>query len=143
MGRLVTAVVTSPADAPREGLPVEFFGHDGSRVIAMTDAAGRFAAELVSGVTYDIPTENPVYVEGVAFLAGMMFRVTIPEGAGPLGIADLVASGHIAIINASRPALVRRIETVEAALGIDLPAPIPAPPPAEPERPRPVLDGVQ
>ena len=130
MSRSVSATVTDSTRVPREGLRIDFYGSDGSHVVALTDAGGIFTAELVPGITYDIPAENPAYVAGVPFPAGVMFRVTIPEGDGPVSIIE----SQPQIIDMSRSAIARRLDALELAAGIVAPAPIPAPvPQPEPE----------
>ena len=118
--RTVIAAITEPTGKPREGLSVHFAapeGHD--TVIALTDASGVFRAALVPDVTYRVSVENAVLVDGVAFPAGTVFVVRVPEGEEEIEAIDAV----IATIDASRPvlldtiaALTARIDRLESAL---------------------------
>ena len=86
-------------------------------------------------MTYDIPTENPAYVEGIAFPAGTMFRLTVSEGDGPVQIVG----GAVGVIDMSRSSIARRLEAIEMVLGIPSPEPVPAPEPPPATRPRPAV----
>ena len=84
MTRTVTATVTEPTEAPREGLAVFFDAPDGhDDVIALTDASGVFRAEIEPDVTYRVPVENAVIVDGQPFPAGTVFVVQVTVSEAP------------------------------------------------------------
>lgn len=101
--RRVIASIISPASVPREGLPVWFYPSDGSApVVAMTDASGDMRVELDTSLTYRVPVENAVTVDGLPFPAGTVFVVQVPDGEGTATAAECLAG----TVNASRPALI-------------------------------------
>lgn len=118
--RTVTATVTEPTEAPREGLAVYFDAPAGhADVIALTDAAGVFRAELEPAVIYRVPVENAVIVDGQPFPAGTVFVVRVPDGEGDVTGEDAIVD----VIDASRPALLdmiaalaTRVEALESPL---------------------------
>lgn len=111
MSRVVAATITDPAGTPREGLPVVFLAPDGHEdVIAPTDASGVFVAPLEEDVTYRVPVENAVLVDGQWFTAGTVFEVRVTAGDGPVPAVEAV----IGVIDASRPALLDAIAALTA-----------------------------
>jgi hypothetical protein len=97
--------------APREGLRVDFYaGPPGQDVHATTDAGGSFNAELEVGASYSIPVMNAVTVNGQILPAGTVLRIVVPEGEGPVEVAELIVD----IIDASPPALLAMIEELTA-----------------------------
>ncbi len=113
MSRTVSACITDATGAPNEGLRVDFHAANPLQsTSAMTDASGVFVVELVPLVVYQVSTENPFAVDGQPFPAGMVFRVTVPEGDGPVTIAEITTE----IIDASRPALLGRLLALETRI---------------------------
>ncbi len=111
--RDVSAAILSATGTAREGLLVAFHATPPDvSVSAITDAGGVFVAELVPGVTYMVPVMNAVMVEGQDFPAGTVFRVVVPVGAGPATLAEVA----VEIIDASTPALLARLATLERAV---------------------------
>ncbi len=116
--RPVSATILSATGTPREGLRVDFHASDPAQSVhAVTDAGGVFVADLVPGTAYMVPVMNAVMVEGQDFPAGTVFRVVVPVGEGPATLAEVA----VATIDASTPALLARLATLEravAALGV-------------------------
>lgn len=111
--RSVAATIISPASVPRDGLPVTFYPSDGSApIIAMTDASGDMRVELDTSLTYRVPVENAVTVDGLSFPAGTVFVVQVPDGDGPATAIECLAG----TINGSRPALLDRIAAQDVAI---------------------------
>jgi hypothetical protein len=111
MSRPVSARITDPTGAPREGLLVYFHAPDGhDPVIAMTDASGVFVATLETDVTYRVSVENAVIVDGQTFPAGTVFVVLAAAGEGTATAAEVMQ----ATIDASRPALLDAIDALTA-----------------------------
>ena len=109
--RTVTATVTEPTEAPREGLAVFFDAPDGhDDVIALTDASGVFRAEIEPDATYRVPVENAVIVDGQPFPAGTVFVVRVAAGEGDVTGEDAIVD----VLNASRPALLDMIAALTA-----------------------------
>lgn len=116
MSRSLTTCIQSVTGTPREGLQVDAI--NGGTLSAITDAGGVFVLPLEPG-DYRIPFTGAVRVDGVAYPAGTAFRVTIPEGEGPIAWADALTG----IEDASLIALLQRIEVLETAAQIASPAP--------------------
>lgn len=111
--RTVHATITEPSGQPREGLLTYFHapeGHD--PVTATADASGVIRPVLETGVTYRVSVENAVIVDGVAFPAGTVIVVEVPEGDDPATAVEVLVD----IIDASRPALLDRLAALEQAV---------------------------
>jgi len=111
--RPISAPIQNSTGTPREGLRVDFHASDPAQSVhAVTDAGGVFVAELVPGTAYMVPVMNAVTIEGQDFAAGTVFRVVVPGGEGPATLAEVA----VAIIDASTPALLARLATLESRL---------------------------
>jgi hypothetical protein len=111
MSRQVSATITEPTGAPREGLLVYLHAPDGyPPVVAMTDASGVFVADLETDITYRVSVENAVIVDGQTFPAGTVFVVMATAGEGTATATDVMQ----ATIDASRPALLDAIDALTA-----------------------------
>ena len=110
----VTATVTGPTGGARESLAVLFqpAGETHPPVIALTDASGVFRAEIEPDVTYRVPVENAVLVDGQPFPAGTVFVVRVPPGEGDVAGIDAI----VGILDASRPALLDAIDALTARI---------------------------
>ncbi len=130
MARAVSTTITEPNGTPREGLQVAFHADPPAvPVHVVTDAGGVFVAELEPGVTYRVPSSNAFTVNGVSFPAGMMFVVEVPEGEGPVDLAEVT----VGVQDMSAPAIDARLRALEAA--VLLPSPDPEPAPDAPQAP--------
>lgn len=113
MSRTVEPTIRDATGTPREGLRVDFYAPSpAASVHAITDAGGVLRADLEPGVTYSVPVMNAVIVNGQDLPAGTVLRIVVPEGEGPVEIADVT----VAIIDASPPALLTMLETIQTAL---------------------------
>jgi hypothetical protein len=111
MSRPVSARITDPTGAPREGLLVYLHAPDGyPPVVAMTDASGVFVADLETDISYRVSVENAVIVDGQTFPAGTVFVVLVTAGEGTATAAEVMQ----ATIDASRPALLDAIDALTA-----------------------------
>lgn len=120
MIRTVTAKITEPTGQPREGLAVYFHAPQGfDNVVAMADASGVIRAVLDTAATYRVPVENAVVVDDLAWPAGTVFLVQVPEGEGEATALEAL----VGTIDASRPALLDRIAALEARIAALEPIP--------------------
>jgi hypothetical protein len=114
MARQVLATITEPTGRAREGLMVFFHAPEGyAHVTATADASGVIRPVLETGVTYRVSVENAVIVDGVAFPAGTIILVQVPEGEGPATAREALTG----TIDASRPALLDREAQMADVLG--------------------------
>lgn len=102
----LTATICHATGAPREGYQVVLWAE--VPVLAITDAGGGIRAEVEPG-TYRLALEASLQVDGVAYPAGTVLVLTVPEGDAVIPVGDCIAE----VIDASLPALLARIVALE------------------------------
>lgn len=112
MSRIVTAAVTTPTDAPIEGMQLDFAAFGGEPVSVQTDASGVFQASLVPGVIYAVGIIGACRIDGVPQSAVTVIRLQVPAGDGPVALADVA----VQTLSTDWPTLLVRLEALETAV---------------------------
>lgn len=110
MSRTLPLTIRSVTGQPREGYQVVLAGTD--PLEAVTDAGGVVTIEVPVGATYAVGFGSALEVNGVAYGAGTVLHLAIPEGEGPLALADCLTG----IADASLPTLLQARIDIETAL---------------------------
>lgn len=110
MARTLPLTFRSVTGQPREGYQVVLAGTE--PLAAVTDAGGVVTIEVPVGATYAVGFGSALEVNGVAYTAGTVLHLTIPDGEGPLALADcLTGTG-----DASLPTMLQARIDLETAL---------------------------